>query len=407
MSLPALSDLKVVEWSDFVSGPYCGKLLADLGAEVIKVEKPGCGDRARSYGPFPQDIPHLEKSGLFLYLNTNKLGITLNVACAAGAEIFRRLVKWADVLVDNHPPQEIEELGFTYESLKKLNHTLVMTSISRFGQTGPYRDYRACDLNSFHVSGMAFINPSDGVDDAESQPPLKAPEYQGDMVAGLSAGIATMSAVIASRSTGQGQHVDLSEQEALASIMRREYAVYTMEGMNWIRPKFERTGMTVSDIYRCKDGLVYLICFQARMWEGWLDAMGNPEWANNELFSDRIMRRDNWDAAKTLIEEWTMQRPVREVVAMADARRVPCKPVNSVTEVVNSELLASRDYFVEIDHAEAGKVKFPGAPYKLSSTPWALRRAAPLLGEHNHEIYCRRLGYSRGDLVRMRAEGVI
>lgn len=237
MSSKALDGLKVVEWSEFVSGPYCGKLLADLGAEVIKAEKPGSGDRARSYGPFPQDIPHPEKSGLFLYLNTNKLGVTLNVGNARGAEIFKELVKWADVVVENHPPAEVEEVGLQWENLKTLNPRLVMASISPFGQTGPYRDYRACDLNLFHASGLAFVNPSDCVDDAEQQPPLKGPLHQSSFVAGLTAAISTMSAVFASQMTGLGQHVDLSEHEALASIMRRDFAVYTMEGMAWTRLK--------------------------------------------------------------------------------------------------------------------------------------------------------------------------
>jgi len=407
MSSKALDGLKVVEWSEFVSGPYCGKLLADLGAEVVKIEKPGVGDRARSYGPFPQDTSHPEKSGLFLYLNTNKLGVTLNVRNAKGAGIFRELVKWADVVVENQALADVEELGFGWEKLRSLNPRLVMTSITPFGQTGPYRDYRACDLNVFHSSGLAFVNPSDGVDDAEQQPPLKGPLHQGDLTAGLTASVATMSAVFASDMAGEGQHVDVSEQEALASIMRREFAVNTMEGIEWKRPKGSMPGLTTSDIYRCSDGLVYLACGQDRMWDGWLDAMGNPEWAYTELFQDRTARRENWDAVKALIEEWTMERTRTEVADAADARRVPCRPLNTVEDVVHSKLMAARDYFEEVDHKEAGKVTFPGAPYILSRTPWNIERPAPLLGEHNEEVYCSRLGYTRQDLVRLRADGAI
>ncbi len=407
MSLQALSGLKVVEWSEFVSGPYCGKLLADLGAEVIKVEKPGCGDKARRHGPFPQDMPHPEKSGLFLYLNTNKLGVTLNVRNATGAEVFIKLVRWADVIVESNAPSELEELGFHWENLKSLNSRLVMTSITPFGQTGPYRDYRACDLNIFHASGLAFVNPSDGVDDAEQQPPLKGPLHQSGFVAGITAALTTMSAVFASQMTGLGQHVDLSEQEALASIMRREFAVHTMEDMIWTRPKGSMPGLATSDIYRCSDGLVYLSCGQDRMWAGWVEAMGNPEWAAGELFQDRTTRRENWDAVKSLIEEWTMERTRAEVAAAADVRRVPCRPLNTVDDLFNSELLSARDYFQEIDHKEAGKVTLPGAPYKISRTPWRVERPAPLLGEHNEEVFCGRLGYTKQDLVRMRASGVI
>lgn len=407
MSSGALQGLKVIEWSEFISGPYCGKLLADLGAEVIKVEKRGSGDRSRGYGPFPQDVPHPEKSGLFLYLNTSKLGVTLDTADATGASIFRQLVEWCDVLVEDHLPDELEGTGFQWEDLRAVNPKLVMTSITPFGQTGPYRNYRACDLNLFHASGLAFVNPSDGVDDAEEQPPLKGPLHQGDFVGGLTAAVTTMSALFASQTTAQGQHVDVSKHEALVSVMRREYAVHTMEGISWSRPKGSMPGLTTSDIYRCNDGLVYLACGQDRMWASWLEAMGNPEWAASELFQDRATRRENWDAVKSLIEEWTMQRSRVDVVAAADAVRVPCKALNTVEDVVKSDLLAQRDYFQEVDHQEVGAVKIPGAPYLLSKTPWSVRRAAPLLGQHNEEVYCGRLGYAREDLSRMKAQGAI
>jgi len=406
MSGQALSGLKVVEWSDFVSGPYCGKLLADLGAEVVKVESPGLGDKARSYGPFPQDIPHPERSGLFLYLNTNKLGVTLDVRTATGAQVLSKLVEQADVLVENNPPRQVEELGFAYKRLSKVNPRLVMTSITPFGQTGPYRDYRSCDLISFNASGLAFVNPSDGVEDPEGQPPLKGPGHQGDFVAGLSGAVATMAAVINSGVTGSGQHVDVSEQEALASIMRSYLGLHAIESMTWTRLKGSIPGM-VSDKYHCADGMVYLLCGQDRFWAQWMKALGDPDWAQNELFQDRISRRENWDAAKAMIEEWTRERTVEEVVRTADASRVPCRPINTVKDLANSELAAARDYFVDVDHKEAGTVKYPVGPFKLSQTPWRVQRPAPLLGEHNEEVYCNRLGYTRQELTVMRAGGVI
>ncbi len=149
MDREALSGLKMLEYGEFISGPYCGKLLADLGAEVIKVEQPGLGDKARRWGPFPQDLPHPEKSGLFLCLNTNKSGVTLNLSSNAGVKIFKELVKQVDVLVENNLPKEMERLGLDYESLHQINPRLVVTSITPFGQTGPYRDYKGCDLIGF------------------------------------------------------------------------------------------------------------------------------------------------------------------------------------------------------------------------------------------------------------------
>ena len=404
--MDALSGLKVIEWGEFISGPYCGKLLADLGAEVIKVEKPGSGDKARSCGPFPQDIAHLEKSGLFLYLNTNKLGVTLNVGSMTGAHIFKDLIKYADILVENHLPHEVEEFGFDYDILKELNPRLVMTSITPFGQTGPYRDYKACDLTSFHISGLAFMNPAGGVDDIEKEPPLRGKAYQSDFLAGLSGAIATMSAIFARQATGSGQHVDLSEQEALASMIRRDLGAVTYEGFTRTRIKgAQPSAETV--LCHCKDGQFFMVCNTDKFWANWVEVMGNPDWAVSELFQDRASRRENWDAAKIMIEQWAKERTVDDLVRAAQAKRVPCTSLNTVKESVNSELLAARDYFIEVDHKVAGKVKYPGAPYKLSQTPWRVEHPAPLLGEHNEAIYCGWLGYTKQDLVAMRAEGAI
>lgn len=406
MSKQALAGLKVLEWGEGVSGPYCGKLLADLGAEVVKIERPGLGDIARSYGPFLQDIPHREKSGTFLYLNTNKLGITLDVNGPTGAMVFRELVRQVDILIENHAPREVEELGLAFENLKEIKPGLVMTSISPFGQTGPYREYRSCNLVSFHFSGMAYINPSDGVYDVEKEPPLMGPPNQGDLVAGLTGALASVSGVLARRMTGRGHHVDVSQHEALASMTRHQLGNYTVEQFPWVRSK-ENRAHAASEIYRCADGLVYLICGDARMWERWVEAMGSPDWALSDVFQDLQMRRENWDAAKTVIQEWTAERTVQEVVELAQAARVPCRRLNTVEQSSNSELLGARDHFIEVSHEVAGRLKYAGAPYKLSRTPWRLNRPTPLLGQHNDEVYCGRLGYTRGDLVTLSRLGVI
>lgn len=402
----ALSTLKVLEWSEFVSGPYCGKLLADLGAEVVKIEQPGSGDRARAYGPFPQDVPHPEKSGLFMYLNTNKLGVTVDIRSNRGAEIFRELVKHTDVLVENHAPHEVDELGLGYEALKELNPGLVMTSITPFGQTGPYRNYKACDLTTFHASGLAFMNPSGGVDDIEQEPPLRGKALQADFLAGLSAGVATLSAVLARQRTGQGQHLDLSQQEALASMIRRDLGAVTYEGFEKVRVKGAQPGAETV-LGQCVDGAFFVVCNTDRFWANWVELMGNPDWAMTELFQDRAARRENWDAAKVLIAEWASDKKVSDIVRAAQERRVPCMPVNTVRESAASDLLAARGYFVELDCPDVGIVKCPGAPYKLSQTPWHMHHPAPSLGEHNDDVFCGRLGYARQDLVRLRTDGVI
>ena len=405
MNSEALSGLKVLEYSEFISGPHCGKLLADLGAKVIKVEPPGLGDKARRWGPFPHDEPHPEKSGLFLYLNTNKSGVTLNLESAPGIKIFRELVKQVDIIIENNPPQEMERLGLDYENLHKLNPKLVVTSITPFGQTGPYRDYKSCDLISAHMSGETYTNPESGVDDTENQPPLKPPSHANDFLAGLMGAICTMSAAISTQVTGLGQHVDLSQQEAMAYLLCRELGEYTDSGGPFYRGKDKKRALPSE--YPCKNGYISLSMLTDAFWASLSDLMGNPDWAKSESCRTTVLRNKNWGTIEPKIREWTKQHTVEEISQLAQTKRIPCSPINSVKEVVNSELLAARDFFVEFEHSEAGRIKYPGAPYKLSGTPWRVTSPAPLLGEHNDEVFCRMLGYTRQDLVRMRQTGVI
>ena len=403
MNHGALTGLKVLEYSEFVSGPYCGKMLADLGAEVIKVEKPGLGDRARSWGPFPDDIPHPEKSGLFLFLNSNKSGITLNVESGLGPRIFRQLVEWADVLVESYPAGEMERHDLDYESLAGLNPSLIMTSISPFGRTGPYRDYRGCDLISSHASSEAFGNPAEGVDDMEKYGPLKGPMHAADFMTGLTAALCTMSAVISLQANGTGRHIDLSAQEALSSVVRQELAFCMCEGLRPTRQKGRKRRGGI--LYPCKDG--YVCIWAGPHWEKLVKMIGNPDWAQVDLFKDPASRSEHSEDINRLVELWTMEHTADEIDRAGIAHGVPVSPVRSVKELVADEQLAFRDFFVEIDHPEAGKLKYPGAPYKLSATPWEIRRHAPLLGEHNEEVYCRMLDYGKQDLVRMRQAGII
>jgi crotonobetainyl-CoA:carnitine CoA-transferase CaiB-like acyl-CoA transferase len=401
----ALSGLKVIEYSEFISGPYCGKLLADLGAEVIKVEPPGSGDKARSWGPFPQDIPHPEKSGLFLYLNTNKSGVTLNLRSATGRGIFGELVRKADIIVENYPPQETKALGLDYQNLHKINPAVVVISITPFGQTGPYRNYKSCDLISNHMSGEAYTNPESGVADIERQPPLNPPSHASDYYAGLIGAINTMSAIIMRQVTGLGQHVDLSQQETMAYILCHQFDNYLDDGVSFYRETSKKSFLTSE--YACKNGYIMISTFTDAFWASLVDMMGNPDWAKSEACRSAGSRRNHLGMIKPKVKEWMMEHTIEEINQLAEANRAACVPIQSVKEAVNSELLAARDFFVEVDHKEAGKVKFPGAPYKLSETPWKIKHPAPMMGEHNDEVYCKMLGYSKDDLVKMKQTGVI
>jgi CoA:oxalate CoA-transferase len=403
MNRQALTGLNVLEFSEFISGPYCGKLLANMGAEVIKIEKPGLGDKARSWGPFPQDIPHPEKSGLFLFLNADKKGITLNLNSALGNRIFRDLVKWADILIVHDPDRELTGSGLDYESLKKINTGLIMVSISAFGETGPFRDYKGGDLVNAHSSAEAFGNPGEGVDDPENFSPLKGPVHAADFMPGLTAAVCIMSAVLGRQKSGLGQHIDLSQQEALASVSRQELAFYGVEGSPPTRKigRKRRGGI----LYPCKDGYVCI-------WIGphvpkIVKMLGDPDWSKEEIFLNPATRQDYMPEFNRFVSLWTGERTMKEVDDLAVKFDVPCSPVRSVKDLVEDEQLAYRNFWVELDHPEVGKLKYPGAPYKLSATPWKTEYPAPLLGQHNEQVYCRMLGYSRPELVRMRQAGII
>ncbi len=403
MSQKALGGLKVIEFCEFVSGPYCGKLLADMGADVIKIEKPGLGDKARSWGPFAQDIPHPEKSGLFMFLNTNKSSVTLNMRTAAGQKIFKELLKWADVLIEDHSRKEISRLGLGYAKVHKINSVLVMTSITAFGQTGPFKDYKGSDLIGSHAGTEAFGNPDEGVKDPENEAPLKGSYHAADIMAGLTAAVCTMSAVIGGQTNKAGKHIDISQQEAVASICRQQLAYYAVQGLTpsreWGRKKFG------GFLYQCRDG--YVVIWIGPHYPKVMQMLGDPEWSKEEMFANPLLRNDYIVELNQLITVWTLERSGQEIVDLALQFGVPCSTVRSVRDLVMDEQLDFRQFWQEVEHPTAGKIKYPGPPFKHSITPGKIERPAPLLGEHNEKVICDILGYNRKDLVRMRQMGII
>ena len=400
----ALAGLKVLECGEFISAPYCGKLMADLGADVIKVEKPSAGDKAREYGPFPQDIPHPEKSGLFLYLNTNKRGVTLNLKTAAGRKVFKELAKWADVLIENNPFRDLKKLGLDYETLHEINPALVVTSITYFGHTGPYRDFKGCDLINNHVSVEAFLNPAYEVYDPDLNPPLKLPGHSGDFLSGLMASICAMSAVFAQKVSGVGQHIDLSQQEAVAAIICHEVGDYYDAGITYLRDRKYR--WEDSPKYPCKDGFIMMnIPFQ--FWEGVIKMMDSPEWAQNPAYKTPVGLHEHQKEIQPQLKAWFKQHTCADVVKRAMAQRLDISIVQSAKEIAENKTFEARGFMVEPEHPVAGKLKFPGAPCKFSATPAQTTHAAPLLGQHNSEVYRGVLGYSNEKLEKMKQAGTI
>ena len=399
----ALSDLKVIELGEMVSAPYCGKLLADMGADVIKIERPRVGDRSRTRGPFPKDEVHPEKSGLFLYLNTNKRGVTLDVGRSEGFEIFEKLVAGADILIHNVTPPDMDRIGLSYERLARLNPNLIMTSVLPFGLSGPYRDFRAAELTLWCAGGACVLNGG-GAEHPEL-PPLKTFGHQAGYQGGVHAATATMAAAFGRLRGESGQHVEVSVQESIASQLEMTFEFWPYMGQ--IATRLGQKPLQPIETMKCKDGYIYLCCIEEHQWRAFVEIMGNPEWANEAIFADRLLRGLNWDALKVFLEEWVGAQTVLDLYRKAQARRVPFAPVSTMGDLLSSEHLKARGFFVDITQPVAGTHKYPGAPLKFGRTPWQIRIPAPTLGQHNREIFGQRLGMSAAQMGELNRRGII
>jgi crotonobetainyl-CoA:carnitine CoA-transferase CaiB-like acyl-CoA transferase len=403
MGEQALAGSRIIECGHMVAAAYATKLMADLGADVIKVEPPGTGERARQHGPFPGGTRHPEKSGLFLYLNTNKRGVTLDLTTRRGQDILADLAGDVDLLVHNCHPTTMSAQGLDYERLARRNPRLTMVSITPFGLTGPYCDYQATDLTLWNAGGIAYLNG--GGPEAEDLPPLRAFGQQAEFQGGLNAAVAALGALFVAMREGRGQHVSISIQECLAAILELTFEYWPYMGL--VASRLGRKPIEPLDFFECRDGWIFVCCVEEHQWRTLVDVLGNPEWAELELFENRLTRAANYDALKLFLQEGIREWRVDELYKAGQARRVPLAPVSTMADLFASEHLKSRGFFAVVDHPNAGAFGYPGAPYKLALTPWEIRRPAPLIGQHNAEIYGQQLGMTETDLRALRDEGVI
>lgn len=403
MSEGLLSGFKVLDVTHYMAGPYCTRLLAGYGAEVIKVEPPGIGDGARRLGPFVGDDPHIEKSESFLYLNTGKKSITLNLKKPAGVEIFKRLVGEADILVENFEPRVMPSLGLDYKTLSELNPKLVMTSISNFGQTGPYRDYKAAEIVEYALSGLMKMT---GEPDRE---PLKLGLDAAQFTGGQAAVTPMLAAVYAAQSTNQGRHVDVSIMDYCVGIAEWQLGLY--DAIKHITPRmgnFNQKGHPWG-VFPCKDGWVVIATYGASF-KYLADLVGSEE-LKDPRFLDQGMRVQNSDEVDLYLMPWLVEQDKKSWIENAfeylnTKRGAAVGWVRNTEDLVNCPQLASQHFYKTIGHPFHGKAVYPGGPALMSKTPWKVGRA-PLLGEDNEEIYCSRLGFTRKDLAGLRKEEVI
>ncbi len=382
MSDGALANIIAVELNSGVAAPFCAKIFADYGADVIKLEPPE-GDRIRGWGPFPQDEPHPEKGGLFTALNSNKRGVVLDASVAEDRERLLDLLAKADVLIEDNAPRQMREWGLDWETLSGVNPDLVMISITPFGQTGPYSNWRGEDLNAFHLSGTGSRYCG-----RPGEPPLQHGTFSASFFGAYVAAAWGVAAVLGRERTGAGQHIDVSCAEAIAALF---VGAQNIGGMAQDGVYEKRTGIGMplgapATILPCKDGYVWMMALESGQWDGLCRAMGDPEWACIDMFQDMFTRAQNADVIYPLIEQWTAGLGKQEIMELCQANGCPTTALFTVAEVAEHPHLAEREFIVELEHPVLGRVRTLGAPVRLPASPGGPRRPAPLLGEHSRDV---------------------
>ena len=396
-----LEGVKVVDFSHYFAGPYCTKLLATLGADVVKIERPGFGDPIRAIPPFANARQPGESGAWFLYLNTSKKSVSLNLKSDKGREIATELVRQADIVVENFAPGVMERLGLDYASLSAVNPALVVTSISNYGQTGPYRDWKASEINLYATGGLMNITGEPG------QPPLKEGAPLAQLGAGQNAFVATMTALFHAEGSGEGQHIDLSIAEYGTNVLENALMQYSYSEVEFTRVGNRGYGRAAWGIYPCQDGFVGIIAGPDQNWPEVANIMECEELADPR-FASRQGRLLNADEVDALMLPWLLEHDKVDIFKAGQEHGLGFSFVAGMEDILEMEQLVARDYFVELEHPVAGNHRYPGPPISPDSNvveAWVYRRA-PLLAEHNLAVLGD-LGYSSQDVERLFAEGVI
>jgi crotonobetainyl-CoA:carnitine CoA-transferase CaiB-like acyl-CoA transferase len=393
----ALDGVKVLDLSEDIAGSFCARLLADYGADVLKLEPPG-GAALRRMGPFYHDEPHPEKSLFFLLLNLNKKGATLNLETSAGQAILKRLAQYVDVIVETYSPNYLASLTLGYDDLRQLNPSLIMTSITPFGQTGPYADYKGEEIVEYAMSMIMSISGLQG------REPLKHGGFQAQYEGGLFAAGATAMALFAQQSSGQGEHVDVSITECVASTMMATQTIYPFIGGVQARRRAE--GSMFENPMPCRDGWIIVQAGGGATWEDLANFFEAPKLLEPR-FADRAQRAQHSREMDQIILESIKNKGKWELFPKAAQARMLFGIVQTPSELAECPQLESRNFYREVEHPVMGRLKVPAELFKFSETPYQLLRPAPTLGQHNREIYVEGLGYTQQEFCQLRQLNVI
>ena len=383
MTARGLDGIRVVEMGQMVAAPWTAKLLADLGADVIKVEPPD-GDPARRRGPYRPDAGDQgDIGGLFAAINTNKRSVVANLSHTDGRLTLDRLLADADLLIHDLTPRAAAELNLMPESLRAQHPSLVTMSITPFGQTGPYADWRAEELQVVHGGGWGWLAPG-CVQDPEL-PPLKPHGHQAAFQSGFAAACASLAAVDRAQRTGHGEYIDFAQMSYVVGMLEAAFIIWSYTGE--IPSRLGARILNPWGIFPATDGHIFLVCVESDQWERLKDLMGRPEWADMDIFDTVEGRFENEDLLRMWLGEWIATHSVMDLFHRGQAERLAFAPVNTVAQMAADPHLAARDFLVTYDQPGLGSITVPGAPSRLANRWWSIRRPAPALGEHDGDEF--------------------
>ena len=395
-----LAGIKVLDLSRVLAGPYCTMMLADYGANVVKIEPPGQGDDSRCFGPFIG-----KESAYFMSLNRNKRSMTLNFKRPEERELFKELITWADVVVENYRPGTMEKFGLGYEELERINPGLVYAACSGFGHTGPYRDKPAYDIIVQALGGIMSITG------AENGEPTRVGASVGDVIAGMFTAYGVMMALFHREKTGRGQKVDVGMLDCQVAILENAISRYVTSGVNPAPLGNRHPSITPFASFTARDGHVIVGAGNDRLWEKLCNVLGLPDMIQDPRFVSNAQRTANVKEMTDRMNAVFITRSIAEWIAVLEEAGLPCAPINTIEKVVNDPHILARDMIVSVEHPVAGSLKMPGVPVKMSLTPGSVDSAAPLLGQHTAELMQEILGWDEqktkeffGGAARGRAE---
>ena len=402
--MAALNDIRIVDITRAMAGPYCTMMLGDFGADVIKIERPSSGDESRGWGPpFVGDAygPYPGESAYFLSANRNKRSITVNLKDPAGLEIIRKLVRISDVFIENFRTGVLDEMGLGYETLREGSPGLIYCSVSGYGRTGPYKERPGYDAIVQAEGGMMSITgPVEG-------PPSRVGIPIIDITSGMFAASAILAALLERADSGQGQHIDVSLFDTQGALLANVASSYLVSGQAPQRVGNAHPNIAPYEPFQAKDKGFVLGAANQRQWEKLCDAIAQPDLKSDPRFTtnqDRV--RNRADLIGTLNDVFKEKNAAEWLEKFQEAG-LPCGPINAIPEVFQHPQKEARGLVQEVEHSSAGKVNLTGFPYKLSRTPAEIQQAPPTLGEHNREILVDLLGYSQEEMDQMKEKGII